>query len=170
MTTVAGENSGIRRYGDFQVRLWQPDDRDAVVALLGQVLAEYGLNFEPEEADQDVVDVQAHYMDRHGEFWVIELDGKLVGTAAFFPLHGRPEVAEIRKMYLLPPARGKGLGRWLLELLEERARECGFHYARLETAAVLKEAIALYESAGYTTAPDSVATRRCDRVLIKPLR
>lgn len=154
----------------FTVRLWQPDDRDAVVSVLGQVLTEYGLNFEPEEADEDVVHVQSHYMDRGGEFWVIEKDGKIVGTAAFFPLHERPDVAEIRKMYLLPAARGQGLGRKLLTLLEGRAREQGFTYARLETAAVLKEAIALYESAGYTSAADSVATRRCDRVLIKPLR
>lgn len=154
----------------FTVRLWEPDDREAVVSVLGQVLTEYGLNFEPEDADEDVVNVQSHYMDRGGEFWVIEKDGKIVGTAAFFPLHDRPDVAEIRKMYLLPAARGQGLGRKLLTLLEDRAREQGFTYARLETAAVLKEAIALYESAGYTSAPDSVATRRCDRVLIKPLR
>ncbi|MDQ2068957.1 GNAT family N-acetyltransferase [Natronospira bacteriovora] len=161
--------AAARRFGDFSIRPWQADDCDAVVAVLGQVLNEYGLNFEPEEADRDVVEVSQHYSDRGGEFWVIELDGRLVGTAAFFPLHDRPEVAEIRKMYLLPEARGKGLGRWLLKLLEDRARERGFRYARLETAAVLKEAIALYESAGYTTASDAVATRRCDRVLIKPL-
>ncbi|MEA5444578.1 GNAT family N-acetyltransferase [Gammaproteobacteria bacterium AB-CW1] len=163
------QDSKAHRFGDYRIRLWTAEDRDAVVALLAQVLAEYGLNFEPEDADEDVVHVQKHYMDRQGEFWLVEIDQRIVGTAAFYPLHGRADVAEIRKMYLLPEARGQGLGRWLLDFLEDRARARGFKYARLETAAVLKEAIALYESAGYTTAPDSVATRRCDRVLIKAL-
>ncbi|MCP1727071.1 putative acetyltransferase [Natronospira proteinivora] len=157
-------------YKGFTIRPWTPADREASLSVLGRVLREYGLNFEPEEADRDVVDVQGHYWDIGGEFWVIEEQGELLGTAAFYPLEGRPEVAEIRKMYLLPRARGQGLGRWLLRFLEDRARERGYSHARLETAAVLKEAIALYESAGYTSAPDAVATRRCDRVLIKLLR
>jgi len=153
----------------FQIRPWQSADRERTLHVLSSVLHEYGLAFEPEGADRDVVAVSDHYWEVGGEFWLVEEAGMVMGTAAFYPLEGRADVAEIRKMYLLPSVRGKGLGRWLLGFLEDRARERGFHYARLETAAALREAIALYESAGYTTAPDSVATRRCDRVLIKPL-
>jgi len=156
-------------FQDFTVRLWEPRDRDDVLALVKQVLGEYGLDFDPEDADQDLVDVEQHYQNRQGEFWVVEKGGKLIGTGAFYPLVGRPDVAEIRKMYLLPEARGHGLGRALLKLLEERASKNNFSYARLETAAVLKEAIALYEANGYQTASDLVETKRCDRVLMKKL-
>jgi putative acetyltransferase len=155
------------RFGGFLMRHWQRRDRDAAAALIGAVLSEYGLAFDPEEADRDVLDVQAHYFDRAGEFWVVERDGELVGTAAFFPLSGHADTAEIRKMYLHPSTRGRGLGRRLLQLLEERCAARGFRRARLETASVLKEAVELYRTAGYLPSTDAIATRRCDLVLEK---
>jgi ribosomal protein S18 acetylase RimI-like enzyme len=52
-------------------------------------------------------------------------------------------------MWVEPSARGLGLGRRLLDALEQHAREHGARVARLETNASLHEAIALYRSAGY---------------------
>jgi GNAT superfamily N-acetyltransferase len=52
-------------------------------------------------------------------------------------------------MWVAPAARGLGLGRRLLELLEDRARASGARVAHIETGAVLTEALALYRSAGW---------------------
>ncbi len=56
---------------------------------------------------------------------------------------------ELRRMWLAPDARGKGLGRFLLRALENRARALGGRRVVLSVNESLHEAIALYESAGY---------------------
>lgn len=71
-------------------------------------------------------------------------------------------------MYLLPQARGQGLGRHLLSLLESAIQQRGFTDIWLETASVLKEAVGLYEASGYEAA-SGVETARCDRVYRKHL-
>lgn len=148
----------------FLIRTWQPADRQAASALIGQVLTEYGLGWEPDGADLDVVEVERHY--QNGAFWVVEQDGTVVGTAAFHPIDRGEQAVEIRKMYLLPEARGQGLGRFLLGQLETAIAALGYQEIWLETATVLKEAVAMYESSGYLPAT-GVETSRCDRVYKK---
>ena len=71
-------------------------------------------------------------------------------------------------MYLLPAARGHGLGRFLLGQLEQAAAARGFAEVWVETATVLKEAVRLYEKNGYE--PESgVETERCDKVYRKAI-
>lgn len=62
---------------------------------------------------------------------------------------GQPQVAELQRMWLVPDARGRGLGRFLLRALENRARALGAHQMRLSLHHSLTEALALYESAHY---------------------
>lgn len=151
-------------FKSFLIRDWQPADRTAAADLIGQVLTDYGLTWEPEGADIDVVQVETHY--QHGEFWVIEQAGKVVGTAAYLPIERGDQAVEIRKMYLLPIARGQGLGRFLLGQLEETIATRGFKEIWLETATVLKEAVRMYDSSGYL--PETgVETTRCDKVYKK---
>ena len=59
------------------------------------------------------------------------------------------EIAEIKRMWISAPARGRGLGRLLLGRLEEEATRLGARRVRLDTNSVLVEAIAMYESTGY---------------------
>ena len=88
-----------RPFKSFVIRDWQPPDRDAAADLIGQVLNDYGLGWEPEGADIDVVQVETHYQE--GEFWVVEQAGKIVGSAAYRPIERGEQAVEIRKMYLL---------------------------------------------------------------------
>ncbi|HEY9825770.1 MAG TPA: GNAT family N-acetyltransferase, partial [Stenomitos sp.] len=143
-------------------------DRQAAAQLIEAVLAEYGLGWEPDGADQDVLAVEDCYLTQGGEFWIIEQAGTLVGTAAYWPTHRGQQAVEIRKMYLHPCARGQGLGYFLLQRLEQRIWECGYRQIWIETASVLAEAVALYERNGYLPAT-GVETLRCDRVYTKLL-
>lgn len=145
-----------------------PADREAAAAVIKGTLAEYGLGWEPAGADRDVLEVEASYLEVVGEFWVVEQQGKIVGTAAYYPVERGQRAVEIRKMYLLPTARGKGLGRYLLQELERSIAIRGFQVIWIETASVLKEAVKLYESSGYQAAT-GVETDRCDRVYVKYL-
>ena len=153
-------------YRDFIIRDWQSGDRQVAAEVISQVLHEYGLSWEPTGADRDVLAVEESYLNSGGEFWVVEQQGKIVGTAAYYPITRGNQAVEIRKMYLIPQVRGQGLGRYLLEQLEKTIFERGFAEIWLETASVLQEAVQLYEKNGYQPAT-GVETPRCDRIYFK---
>ena len=155
-----------RQYQDFLIRSWQPCDRQTAFDLIGSVLAEYGLMQEPDGIDRDALEVESYYQE--GEFWVVERNGSLVGTGAYYPIRRGNNAVEIRKMYLLPEARGFGLGTFLLKELETAIAQKGFEQIWIETASVLKEAVQLYERNGYQLS-DGVEAVRCDRVYVKHL-
>ncbi|MBE9013366.1 GNAT family N-acetyltransferase [Pseudanabaenaceae cyanobacterium LEGE 13415] len=156
------------QYQDFFIRNWQPSDREIAFNLIRSVLAEYGLKQEPDGADRDVLEVEDFYQKKNGEFWIIERDRQLVGTGAYYPISRGKNAVEIRKMYLLPEVRGFGLGKFLLTELENAIAKKGFEQIWIETASVLKEAVQLYEHAGYQPST-GVETLRCDRVYVKYL-
>jgi GNAT superfamily N-acetyltransferase len=64
------------------------------------------------------------------------------------------EVGEIKRMYVAPAGRSRGVARLLLEALEEAARGLGYSRARLDTGPRQPHARALYLSAGYREIPD----------------
>lgn len=161
-----GEMRQKTSYKNFVIRAWEPRDREQAAAIIRDTLAEYGLPWEPTGADRDVLEVEASYNAVGGEFWVIEQQGQLVGTAAYYPVERGEKAVEIRKMYLSPAARGKGLGKYLLQELEKAIANRGFQEIWIETASVLKEAVKLYESSGYQPAT-GVETLRCDRIYRK---
>jgi DNA-binding MarR family transcriptional regulator/GNAT superfamily N-acetyltransferase len=86
-----------------------------------------------------------------GCFLIAYLHGEPVGCGGVKHLPGGP--SDIKRMWVSPSARGLGLGRRLLEELEQRVRDSGATVARLETNRVLVEAISLYRSAGYREVP-----------------
>lgn len=157
------------QFCDFVIRTWQPQDRQVAAEVIRSVLAEYGIGWEPDGADRDVYDVETAYLQVGGAFWVVEQQGQVVGTAAFYPVNRGIGTVEIRKMYLLPQVRGQGLGRWLLQRLEQEIVAQGFRQVWIETASVLKEAVKLYEGSGYLPAT-GIETERCDLIYSKVLR
>jgi GNAT superfamily N-acetyltransferase len=86
-----------------------------------------------------------------GAFVIGRLDGEAVacgGLARYDDMTG-----EIRRMYVVPSARGRGLSRRILEALEDEARRLGYSLVRLETGNQQAEAIGLYVSAGFGPIP-----------------
>ena len=145
-----------------------PGDAAAVQEVVGTVLREYGMELDIADKDGDLAGIPASYTAGGGAFRVlVDGAGRVVGCGGLFPLGGR--LAEIRKMYLLPEARGRGLGRALLRQLVETARSAGLHRLTLETKSVLREAIALYQSFGFTEIPHPNPTSRCDRAFAMDL-
>ena len=78
-------------------------------------------------------------------------DGTAVGCGALRALGG--DVAEVKRMFVVPAARGRGVSKLLLAGLEDAARARGWTTLRLETGPRQPEAIALYEGAGYRAIP-----------------
>lgn len=155
-------------YREFAIQDWQPSHRQEAATVIAKVLQEYGLPWQAETADRDVVEVESAYLEVGGEFWVVSTNSRIVGTAAYHPIARGQNAVEIRKMYLLPEARGKGLGKYLLQQLETAIALQNYQEIWIETASVLVEAVKLYENNGYLPAT-GVATDRCDLVYVKKL-
>ncbi len=81
-----------------------------------------------------------------GVFVVARRAGEPVACGCFRPFEGR---AEIKRMFVVPAARGLGLSRRVLDFLEAEAAARGFTEAILETGTAQPEAIGLYRSAGW---------------------
>jgi putative acetyltransferase len=138
------------------------EDSAAVQALVESVLREYGLAFDADDTDADLADLQANYEGRGGVFYVVESQaGAVVGCGGLFPMN--THAVELRKMYLLPAARGRGLGKELLQRLLADARRLGYKRIILETNSALKDAIALYRRFGFMPLDRSHLAERCDQ-------
>ena len=126
----------------YVIRPATPDDAAPVRDVVGNVLAEYGLRADPSGTDSDLRDIAANYAARGGAFdVVVGSDGDVVGCCGVYVLDRA--TCELRKMYLRQDARGVGLGGRLLKRALAFARGSGFRRMELETASVLKEAIAM---------------------------
>jgi putative acetyltransferase len=86
-----------------------------------------------------------------GAFLVAYVDDKPVGCGAV--RHIAPTIAEIKRMYVAPSARNRGVGRQVLNELESIARQLGAARLVLETGVRQPEAIALYTRVGFTEIP-----------------
>ena len=121
-----------------------------------------------------IEEVQAEYVQRYGgrddtpldplmfeppqgSFFVAYLDGDAVASGAWrrtqVEVFGTRQTAEVKRMYVVPRARGRGVARRLLAHLETAAAVAGARALVLETGTRQPEAIALYESSGYTPVP-----------------
>ncbi|TFV45990.1 GNAT family N-acetyltransferase [Blastococcus sp. TF02A-35] len=78
-------------------------------------------------------------------------DGTPLGCGALRDLGGG--VAEVKRMYVVPAARGRGISKAVLAALEATARDRGWTTLRLETGPLQPEALGLYEGAGYRPVP-----------------
>jgi putative acetyltransferase len=86
-----------------------------------------------------------------GAFLVARIDGDAVACGGIARYD--EATAEIRRMYVVPDARGRGLSRRVLEALEDEARALGYSLVRLETGNLQAAAIGLYVSAGFAPIP-----------------
>jgi drug/metabolite transporter (DMT)-like permease/GNAT superfamily N-acetyltransferase len=135
---------------DFDVRVLATSE-PAAAALLNSYAQEIEERFVNRPACR-VDTVATEYAAPGGTFLVAYEEGQPVACAGVRAL---PDGAgEIKRMYVVPEARGRGVGRRLLERLEDEAGALGYRKLRLDTASQLKEAQELYRSAGYCEIPD----------------
>ena len=131
---------------------------DAVLALIGSIFAEYGLTFDPAGYDADLTRIQTTYRDAGGDFWVLENDGRVVGTVAVVPLSSAE--VEIKRVYLGASLRGQGWGRRLVEHALAWARARGHRRARLWSDVKFTRAHVMYERLGFVR----TGVRDCDDI------
>jgi putative acetyltransferase len=100
---------------------------------------------------REVREAAAFTPDDDCAYLVAAIDGRAVACAAWRPLGDG--VAELRRMYVRPSFRGRGIARQLICWVEEEALAAGCPIVRLHTDPLLEAAIGLYLSSGYRPIP-----------------
>jgi putative acetyltransferase len=132
---------------DVQIRLATPADAEAIACVLSNSFAEYQSRYTAEGFTATVLtpqQVEARMTE--GPIWVALDNGACVGTVSVVL---KPEGLYIRGMAVDPVARGKSIGRKLLDCAEEFALQNYCERLFLSTTPFLARAIKLYERYGF---------------------
>jgi GNAT superfamily N-acetyltransferase len=123
-----------------------PPEDARLAPLIGALRAELDARY-PEEIQFEHPTVR-----EAARFLLATVDGVAVGCCAMQPLGDGG--AELKRMYVVPGMRGRGLAGQLMTEAERLAVRLGFTRIRLETGVRQPEAIAVYERAGFTPIPN----------------
>jgi len=150
----------------FQCIQAQNADATQAIQLIEAVFDEFQLGFNYPHVTADLQDLESTYSK--GFFGLMkDSEDNLVGTFGLYPLS--KETAEIRKMYLLPAARGKGLGKWMVQFLIDKAKALDYDKIELETSSSFTKAMKLYEKMGFKPIENCNASSVCNRAYVLAL-
>jgi ribosomal protein S18 acetylase RimI-like enzyme len=146
----------IERFGGTvaqAVALTEEVQREYLLWCAERFAAEYGFVFEDQGSslaahEREFTRELPRLLGAGGRLLVAHSGPEVVGMGALKPVDGA--VGEIKRMYVRPQERGRGVGRAILETLLDDARAIGYEVVRLETAKFMHEAQAVYRSRGFT--------------------
>ncbi|QKG57130.1 GNAT family N-acetyltransferase [Hymenobacter sp. BRD128] len=138
---------------DITIRPIASGDNAALARAVRDTLAEFGAA-KPGTAYYDEATDHLYELfsqTPHSAYFVAELNGEVLGGGGIFPTQGLPaDTVELVKLYLRPAARGRGVGKALIDHCLQAARAAGYARVYLETTDELTQAIPLYERLGFT--------------------
>jgi ribosomal protein S18 acetylase RimI-like enzyme/mannose-6-phosphate isomerase-like protein (cupin superfamily) len=129
-----------------------PDDRDIVKSLFREYADSLGIDLAFQQFSDELANLPGKYALPDGRLLLAYLGDMPAGCVALRPLNDGD--CEMKRLYVRPAFRGKGIGRRLVQQLLNEARVAGYSRIYLDTLPAMQEAIALYESFGFCdTAP-----------------
>lgn len=135
----------------IKIRPIQPSDNVPLAHIIRSTLAEFNANHTGTAYFDPTTDTLFElFQHPRSSYFVAVDDDRLLGGGGLYPTEGLDEdTCELVKMYLLPEARGTGLGRKLIEMNLEQAKSLGYAKVYLETMPELKLALKVYEKFGF---------------------
>ena len=133
------------------IRPIRKEDNQAIARVIRSSLEEFDVALPGTVyTDPTTDDLFSLFQNPQSKYWVIEVEGRVVGGAGIFPTMGLPSgYIELVKLYILDSFRGKGLGQQLIELCCQSAITAGYNWIYLETLPELSRAVGLYERMGF---------------------
>ena len=140
-----------KRKAHLEIRPIERKDNAVVADIIRLVMTEFeavGCGYSISDAEVD--DMYTAYAPERSAFYVVVLDGQVLGCGGFGPLvGGKKDTCELRKMYFKAGLRGLGVGTKLLQLCLDEAARAGYRHCYLETMDDMKQARRLYGRHGF---------------------
>ena len=148
-----------------------PVETAAELARVRELFLEYGqsLSFHIcfDDFQRELAALPGEYAPPAGRLLLARCDGQPAGCVALRKL--ADEAGEMKRLYVRPAFRGRGLGRALAWRVIDEARRIGYARLQLDTLASMVEARALYASLGFKTL-ESSSCCSCDNAVLMELR
>ena len=156
------------------IRPIQPGDNKALAKIIRDSLAEFNANKPGTVYYDPTTDTLFEVFQKDRSiYFVAEQNGEIIGGSGIYPTDALPDgTCELVKFYLSPKARGKGIGKELLQRCIAVAAEMGYKKIYLETMPELTIAIPMYEKFGFTYLSSALGNSGhtgCDIWMIKEL-
>ena len=123
----------------------------SLVSSARELIREYsaflGIDLSFQNFEKEMEEFPLQYARPEGRILVAVEGGKSVGVVGLRRFSGK--ICELKRMYVRPDFRGRGIGRLLAARAIEEARAIGYARMRLDTLSRLKEAVSLYDSLGF---------------------
>ncbi|MFT4203135.1 MAG: GNAT family N-acetyltransferase [Chitinophagaceae bacterium] len=136
----------------------QPSDDAMLSSLIKGVFEEFGLAIPGTVYTDPTTDHLSEVFKVDASvYWVAKEDGKILGGCGVFPTEGLPDgYAEFVKFYLSKDARGKGVGKALMERCFDSAKEIGYTHLYLESFPEWAKAVSMYGKNGFVNLPHAL--------------
>ena len=136
----------------IKIRLIEQTDNGALAIIIRNALTEFNANKPGTVYFDDSTDhLYELFKNGNGIYNVAVINGEVVGGGGIFATDGLDaDTCELVKMYLSPNARGKGLGKLLMQECLNTAQKTGYKKVYLETMPELTIAVPMYEKFGFT--------------------
>lgn len=148
---LTGRHSGTGRQllTGYEIRLATSDDLPRIRQLVREYVEWIALDLAFQEIDAEIDGLPGDYAAPRGILLVASIPGEL--PAAMIALRPFDDtIAEMKRLYVHPSARGQGLARTLILRLLDEARALGYQEIRLDTLPMMSDAQALYTALGFT--------------------
>ena len=123
----------------------------ATAALFRAYAASLNIDLAPQGFADELAALPGPYAPPQGAILLAKQGDHVLGCIALKQL--APGIAEIKRLYVRPQARGQGVAKALVDALLKEAAELGYHEVKLDTLPQMETAIALYKSFGFANIP-----------------
>ena len=158
----------------IKLRTIQKEDNVQMAQIIRDTLTEFKANKPGTVYYDETTDQLFELFQKPGSIYYVALmDDEIVGGGGIYPSDGLPNgTCELVKMYLLPEARGIGLGKKIIEECLAFAKENGYSQVYIESMPELENALKVYEKFGfkYISAPlGNTGHHGCEKWMLRSL-
>ncbi len=123
------------------------EDLGYVRELISEYVASLDFDLRFQHFDEEFAELPGEYAPPYGRLLLAMYETEIAGCVALRKI--ADDICEMKRLYVRPKFRGKGIGKSLAKAIIQEARKTGYTHMRLDTVPSMREAIALYRSLGF---------------------